>query len=540
MEEKHRTILRRQWFNIRDNLEPNNILPKLVLVLRETDEEEIREQSTRQERCDKLLYILPTRGENAFNVFVNALVQEAPHLAKKLTEAVTIFENQLIDDRAQSENLIRTIRGESKTEEDEEEKDHRKISKGPKELRSPHETFKTENQELSESIQQHGGHESCSRCEGFRNERDSARRRNQNLEKQIQVLKMESEDYQRAIQALQKNLQLLSQKLEDLKEQQDKIGKLKGKNKELENKAREQRRLRKQAEDCVKKSLEETATKNVELENMSEANKRLNEESNAVRSKCNKLGEEVKRLSEMLEHKKELQESQVVERTTTFQDKATSTRELKWKGIYIHRNDFDRHGVVYAFANKFGGISSSRTRISATRSSDGRGTATIVLENQLRRGVVSATKATENSWWCVDLTENYALYLTHYTLRHGQEYRGSVLRNWRLEGSVDGSKWTVLKNHKNDHGLEKLNSYSIYCKYCTCTRAIDGELDAFRYFRIFQTDDENVTVVDNASLKQGYAGLVTLILEAVKMVSDFSSIRLNIRHSADPVELRPS
>ena len=59
-------------------------------------------------------------------------------------------------------------------------------------------------------------------------------------------------------------------------------------------------------------------------------------------------------------------------------------------------------------------------------------------------------------------------------------------------------------------------------------------------FFIFPTDDENITVVDNAALKQGYAGLVTLILEAVKMVSDFSSIRLNIRHSADPVELRPS
>ena len=87
MEQKHRTILRHQWSNIRDNLEPNNILPKLVLVLRETDEEKIREQSTRQERCDKLLYILPTRGEKAFNVFVNALVEEAPHLASELTEA---------------------------------------------------------------------------------------------------------------------------------------------------------------------------------------------------------------------------------------------------------------------------------------------------------------------------------------------------------------------------------------------------------------------------------------------------------------------
>ena len=87
MEQKHRTILRHQWSNIRDNLEPNNILPKLVLVLRETDEEKIREQSTRQERCDKLLNILPTRGENAFNIFVNALVKEAPHLASELTEA---------------------------------------------------------------------------------------------------------------------------------------------------------------------------------------------------------------------------------------------------------------------------------------------------------------------------------------------------------------------------------------------------------------------------------------------------------------------
>ena len=89
MEQKHRTILRHHWANIRDNLEPKNILPKLVTVLRETDDEEIREQSTRQERCDKLLRILPRRGENAFNVFVNALVKEAPDLASELTEAGT-------------------------------------------------------------------------------------------------------------------------------------------------------------------------------------------------------------------------------------------------------------------------------------------------------------------------------------------------------------------------------------------------------------------------------------------------------------------
>ena len=87
MDQNHRTILRHCWSNIRDNLEPKNILPKLRFVLRETDEKEIREQSTRQERCDKLLEILPRRGQNAFNVFVHALVKEAPHLARMLTEA---------------------------------------------------------------------------------------------------------------------------------------------------------------------------------------------------------------------------------------------------------------------------------------------------------------------------------------------------------------------------------------------------------------------------------------------------------------------
>ena len=72
MEHKHRKILRRKWSNIRDDLEPKNLLPKLVTVLSETDEEEIKVQSTRQERCDKLLEILPRRGENAFEVFVKA------------------------------------------------------------------------------------------------------------------------------------------------------------------------------------------------------------------------------------------------------------------------------------------------------------------------------------------------------------------------------------------------------------------------------------------------------------------------------------
>ena len=148
-------------------------------------------------------------------------------------------------------------------------------------------------------------------------------------------------------------------------------------------------------------------------------------------------------------------------------------------GLHIYSGkDFDKHGVVYALQNN---------GITATRSSGKKGQAEDVLKNEVKNGLVCATDSVEDSWWCVDLTENYALYLTHYTLRHGQEQRTSFLYNWRLEGSVDGYKWTVLKNHKNDHGLITSKSGDTYDKYSTYTWAIDGELKAFRYFRIFQT-----------------------------------------------------
>ena len=125
--------------------------------------------------------------------------------------------------------------------------------------------------------------------------------------------------------------------------------------------------------------------------------------------------------------------------------------------------------------------SASRTQIVATRSSDGEGNAMDLLENQVQTGTQSGTKDKEDSWWCVDLTEKYVLYLTSYTLRHGRDKSILVLLNWRLEGSVDGREWTVLKNHENDRGLRELKPY------CTCTWTIDGNSNAFRYFRIVQT-----------------------------------------------------
>ena len=148
-------------------------------------------------------------------------------------------------------------------------------------------------------------------------------------------------------------------------------------------------------------------------------------------------------------------------------------------GIHNHIKDFDTNGVVYALAKR--GPNSIQTRIIATRSSNQVGEASDILENRVDREIVSGTKAEEKSWWCVDLTENYALYLTHYTLRHGYHTSNSFLLNWQLEGSLDGENWQTLSRHDSDRSLKGNERYQ------THTWAIDGDHSAFRYFRIFQT-----------------------------------------------------
>ena len=93
--------------------------------------------------------------------------------------------------------------------------------------------------------------ESCSRCEGLKNERDSARKQNQTLEKKIQECRSVSEDYQRENQELQENLksvkeehgilQLSSRELEATKEElQQQIRQLQRKNTELADKVTKQ------------------------------------------------------------------------------------------------------------------------------------------------------------------------------------------------------------------------------------------------------------------------------------------------------------
>jgi len=61
------------------------------------------------------------------------------------------------------------------------------------------------------------------------------------------------------------------------------------------------------------------------------------------------------------------------------------------------------------------------------------------------------TSNVAGSWMAVDLKR--PLTATHYCLRSGKHAGQHRLRNWRLEGSNDGSSWSTLREHANDTSL---------------------------------------------------------------------------------------
>ncbi len=83
------------------------------------------------------------------------------------------------------------------------------------------------------------------------------------------------------------------------------------------------------------------------------------------------------------------------------------------------------------------------------------------------------------SWFNIDLGPHRAVVPTHYTLRHGANYRADSLRNWDMKGSPDGQRWVLLRRHVSD---DSLNS-----NFATFTWPLAGVTPGLRHFRILQT-----------------------------------------------------
>lgn len=75
MDNVHRETLRLNWVYLTENLSMNELLDHMLGQLVITDDmyEEIKVQSTKKEQITHFLLILPRRGPNAFDKFLEAL-----------------------------------------------------------------------------------------------------------------------------------------------------------------------------------------------------------------------------------------------------------------------------------------------------------------------------------------------------------------------------------------------------------------------------------------------------------------------------------
>ena len=153
-------------------------------------------------------------------------------------------------------------------------------------------------------------------------------------------------------------------------------------------------------------------------------------------------------------------------------------------GIFSYHEDFDKNGVLFGLATSFGtkpwANPVESEKVCVKRSSESEGHTAQIANHTILGNRSCCTGDEKNSWWQISFTSNQALFVSHYTLRHGRGDGAFVLKNWQFQGSNDGKEWTTLDTHKKSSSLPQ-KSFSSH------TFRIKGEVTAWRHFRVLQT-----------------------------------------------------
>jgi len=147
---------------------------------------------------------------------------------------------------------------------------------------------------------------------------------------------------------------------------------------------------------------------------------------------------------------------------------------------FKYQYDMDQNGLLYFLGTRFGTAPwQNPAKIDIVKVTSSR----LVRDSQPASAIVGrkmvrcACRPENNNWFCVDLQEYFVLP-TKYTLRHYSSWDVECLRTWVLEASVDGKRFRVIKEHRND--------VSIDGKGATASWDIDTRI-RWRAFRIRQT-----------------------------------------------------
>ena len=169
-----------------------------------------------------------------------------------------------------------------------------------------------------------------------------------------------------------------------------------------------------------------------------------------------------------------------------FQAMAYGTRPKprRYKWLFRFESAFDTNGILHHIGTRGGTVAYRNPHelgeVVSSSSSSGIGeSAPAFVQHAHATSVYNFTDNTPQSWMAVDLGEGRSLVVDHYCLR-SDCIPGHKLRNWELQGSLDGQTWQTLRIHLSDTSLP-LQAMR------TAAWPVDAGAQAFRHFRIAQT-----------------------------------------------------
>ncbi|ODM98949.1 E3 ubiquitin-protein ligase HECTD1 [Orchesella cincta] len=157
--------------------------------------------------------------------------------------------------------------------------------------------------------------------------------------------------------------------------------------------------------------------------------------------------------------------------------------------FFRHQHDFDDHGLIYWVGTNAktspDWVNPAQYGLVIVTSSEGRNLPYGRLEDILSREASALnchTNDDKKAWFAIDL--GVWLIPSAYTLRHARGYGRSALRNWKFQGSKDGTNWDDLMVHTDDSSLNEPGSTATW--YLNMKES-DHDGQGWRHIRLQQT-----------------------------------------------------
>jgi hypothetical protein len=155
-------------------------------------------------------------------------------------------------------------------------------------------------------------------------------------------------------------------------------------------------------------------------------------------------------------------------------------KKMKEKKINIILPEFNFNQELTNDDVQFGVFHFLRNKIEITCSSNKYGEVMDLINYEMKDHEFYTNDA-ESSWIQFSLKKTgFQLNPKVYSIQHGYHFGDFILRNWKLEGSLNGIEWKLLKDHSNDQQLKSEG-------YSSSHWNLNDQLEYFSFFKITQT-----------------------------------------------------